>query len=232
MHFSIKESLVFGWHKTRAHSGLLFKVLLIIFALQVASAVVTRVLEGTLIGGLASVALSIAQFVVGVGLTYITLRLAQGKHTELKDIIPPLEVLWRYFASSLLVGLIALGIVLVLALGVLALGALSGGLQTSIFPMWVGFGVLVGVIALVYISLRFSMVRYAILDGAEIGESLTKSIEITKGHLWHLLGFLLVLGLLNLLGMILLLVGLLVTIPVSTIAYASVYEKLRKHKHS
>ncbi len=38
--FLISEALQFGWEKTKAHSGLLFQVLLTLFALQVLYAVV------------------------------------------------------------------------------------------------------------------------------------------------------------------------------------------------
>ncbi len=48
--FSIEESLKFGWEKTRAHSMLLFQIILTLFALQVAYAIVGRVLAYTLMG--------------------------------------------------------------------------------------------------------------------------------------------------------------------------------------
>lgn len=232
MNFSIREAFTFGWQKTKSHSGLLFKALLIIFALQVCYAIVTKVLEGQAIGVLAAVALSVAQFVTGVGITLITLRIAQGKHTELKDMIPPLNTLWRYFAATALVGLIVLAVVLVLFLLALVVAAMVGGIHSTVFPIWVAIGAFVGVIALTYISLRYSMVRYAILDGAGIMASLACSTTITKGHLWHLLGFLVLLVVINILGAIVFFIGLLVTIPVTMIAYAHVYEKLHKHPHT
>jgi Co/Zn/Cd efflux system component len=232
MTISLKESLSFGWHKTKSHSGLLFKILLILFGLQVVYAVVGRVLEGTLIGALAVVALSVAQFVVGVGLTLVTLRIAQGKHVELKEIVPPLEVLWRYFLASVLVGLIVMGVIVGLVLAAMVLAVVTGGMNSVFFPLWIAVGICAGVIAISYFAVRFSMVRYAVLDGSGVVESLTCSTKITKGHMWEVLWFLLVVALLNIAGAILLLVGLLVTIPVTMIAYAHVYEKLHKHPHT
>ncbi len=52
---------------------------------------------------------------------------------------------------------------------------------------------------------------------------------MTVGVKWHLLGFLLIVALLNLLGAIVFLVGLLVTVPVTMIAYAHIYQKLQAH---
>ena len=46
------------------------------------------------------------------------------------------------------------------------------------------------------------------------------------------LGFVIIIALLNIAGMLLLLVGLLVTIPVSMIAYAHVYVILHEHHHT
>jgi hypothetical protein len=215
MDFSITESLKFGWHKTKAQSGLLFKALLVIFTLQVCYAVVNHVLDGEVIGVLAALAISIAQFVTGVGFTLITLRIAQGKHTELSDIIPPLEVLWRYFAATALVGLIVLAVMVGFVGIALIVAAALGGIHSDLFPIYFAFGAAAGVVAIGYLSLRFSMVRYAVLDGSGITESLHCSTEITRNHLWHLLGFLLVILFINLLGVVVFFVGLLVSIPVT-----------------
>ena len=198
--FSIEESLSFGWAKTKEHSGLIFKSLLTLFAVQIAYMIVEKVLVGTLMGILGQIALTFAEFVVGVGLTLITLRIAQGKHVEFKDIIPPVDVLWRYFVASLVAGLIII------------------------------IGFVCFIIPGIYFTLRLSMYRFAVLDGAGIMESLSKSSVATRGVRWHLLGFFLVAVLINILGAILLLVGLLVTIPVTAIAYAHIYQKLSHHR--
>jgi uncharacterized membrane protein len=79
---------------------------------------------------------------------------------------------------------------------------------------------------------RYSFVRFAILDGARIQESLSRSAVLTQDIKWHLVLFLIILVLLNILGAILLLVGLLVTVPVSMLAYAHAYVKLDVHHRS
>ena len=201
MTLHIKESLEFGWKKTRQHSGLLFQVLVTLFALQVMYAIVSRVLENSAIGFLAILALVFAEFVVGVGLTLVALRLAQGKHAEYKNIIPPADVLWRYALANLLAGLV----------------------------IFVGFIFLI--VPGIYFMLRFSMVRFAVLEGAGVMESLRKSSKLTEGIKWQLLLFMIVMCLANLLGLLFFFVGLLVTIPVTLIAYAHIYQKLHAHHH-
>jgi uncharacterized membrane protein len=57
-------------------------------------------------------------------------------------------------------------------------------------------------------------------------EAMKESHRLTYGHKWKLLGFTLLLLLINLLGALALIVGLLVTIPVSTLAFVHAYRVL------
>lgn len=57
-------------------------------------------------------------------------------------------------------------------------------------------------------------------------EAMKESYRLTKGHLFQLFLFVLTLLVINIVGAILLLVGLLVSIPVSLIAVAHVYKKV------
>ena len=198
-HFSIEEALTFGWHKTKAHSALLFQALLTLFAVQVAHAIVAKVLAHTLIGAVAVIVLFIVTLFLGVGLTVITFKIAKGERTSYADILPSGGLVWRYFVAQLLSGLfILIGFILLIVPGI-------------------------------YLMLRYSMVRFAIIDGSGIVDSLGRSAHVTTDVKWHLLLFLIVIIMLNIVGAILLLVGLLVTVPVTMIAYAHVYQKLHAH---
>jgi hypothetical protein len=196
--FSIEESLRFGWKKTKEHSKLIFQVLLVLFALQVVSAIAQKVLAGTLIGGLASLALAVAGIIVGTGFTLIMLKIAKGEAVVFKDIVPPMRLVWYVFLASLLVGILTVA-----------------GLILLIIPG-------------IYFALRFSMVRFAVLDGSGVMESFSKSTALTNGVKWPLLGFFAVVVLLNVLGAIALMIGLLITIPVTMIAFSHVYLQLAK----
>ena len=196
--FSIKEAIRFGWDKTRAHSALVFQVVLTLFALEVANAVVSKTIGGTALGIMATIVIVVAEFLVGVGLIVIVLKLARGVHARYAEIIPPWSLAWRYFLASFLAGL-----------------AVLGGLILLVIPG-------------VYMMLRLSMVRFVVVDGAGVRKSLDISSRLTEGVKWKLLWFFIVLILLNILGMLCLLVGLLVTLPVSVLAYAHVYTKLSR----
>jgi uncharacterized membrane protein len=89
----------------------------------------------------------------------------------------------------------------------------------------VGFVLLIvpGIIAM----LMFMFSSFVVID-REKGpiESMAVSKLITKGHRWPLLGFILLLTLINIAGLLALVVGLLVTVPVSTLAFVHAYRVL------
>ena len=196
--FLIGESLQFGWHTMRAHSALVFRVVLTLLALEVARAIVQKVLEGTALGLLATLVLVAATAVLGIGATRIALRLVQGHAAQYADIVPPARLLWPSIAASLLAGL-----------------AVIGGLILLVLPG-------------IFVAVRLSMVRFEVIDGAGIKESLHKSWALTAGHFWWLFLFILLLIVLNILGALAFMVGLLISIPVTMLAYAHVYQKLKK----
>lgn len=56
--------------------------------------------------------------------------------------------------------------------------------------------------------------------------ALRRSAEITRGNRWQLFGFLIVLLLLNIVGLLALVIGVLITSAVSILALAHVYRRL------
>jgi hypothetical protein len=225
-HLSIEESLRFGWAKTRAHSTIVFQVLLTLFAVQIAEQVVQKVLSGTLEGALASVLLFVLSIILGVGFTLITLRIAQGKHAVYQDILPSFSVWLPYVGASLLAGIVTIvPLVVALIVGLVAYAVLPYTAAIVVIAMVAA----TGVVAAAYFALRYTFVKLAILDDNDIIKSLRTSAKMTEGCKWWLMGFFITVILLNILGAILLLVGLLVTIPMTMFAFAHVYVKLSGH---
>ncbi|MGH6734854.1 MAG: hypothetical protein ACRECX_02070 [Methyloceanibacter sp.] len=104
---------------------------------------------------------------------------------------------WKFLGASILVGLtIGIGFLLLIVPGVIAL-------------------------------LFFIFTTFIVID-RELGpiEAMKESMRITKGYRWPLLGFILVVALLMLAGALALLVGLLVAVPVTTLAFVHVYRVL------
>ena len=238
--FSIKEPFVFGWQTMRAHSALVFKVALTMLALQVAFEIVMEVLVPSAIGMLAAIVLMVFLIVTGFGASIISLKLARGTVAHYKDLLPSVKFVVRYVLASILVGLMVLAPLLVAGIIVAVVAVVFGVsfVGGTVAHAYVSFWVLCVSISLLlamaltlsgYLLLRYSFVRFAVVDTTTVLGSLGESVRLVRGHTLEVFGFFIALLALNLLGMLLFLVGLLVTIPVTMIAYAHVYQKLKGH---
>ena len=88
----------------------------------------------------------------------------------------------------------------------------------------VGLGMILLIIPGIYLALAFSVAQYALVDKElKCFPALKASMDLTNGHKWHILGFMIVLIAINLVGAILFLIGLLVTIPLSVLAASHLY---------
>ena len=191
--------------------------------MQIAEQIVTKVLHGTLEGLVASVVLFVLSTMLGIGFTLITLRIAQGKHVTYVDIIPALGVWLPYVGATILAGIVTVvPAIVALIVGLVAYAVLPIAAAMVVIAIVAA----IGFVAVMYFALRYALVRFAILDDTDITKSLRTSAHLMKGRKWWLVGFMITVCLINLLGVILLLVGLLVTIPVTMFAFAHVYVKL------
>ncbi|MBE0521809.1 MAG: DUF975 family protein [Candidatus Methanoperedenaceae archaeon] len=101
-------------------------------------------------------------------------------------------------------------------------------LISSIFYiLMVYVGLFLLIIPGIILAIRFQFYAYFIID-KEIGpiDALKKSFSLTKGALWELFVFDLLLIGINIIGLFALIVGLFVTIPLTYLANAFVYRKL------
>lgn len=139
--------------------------------------------------------------IIRIGYNKIYLKIHDGEQTKFSDIFQEYKTFWRYVGVSILVPLTVLG-----------------GLILLIVP---------GLIWLV----RFSFAPIIVIDTV-MGpiKSMKESYAITKGNFWKLTLFWIVLALLNLAGLIIVGVGLLISVPVSTLAYIYVYRNLTQSK--
>jgi len=96
-----------------------------------------------------------------------------------------------------------------------------------LFALTIAVGFVLLIVPGIIFMLMFMFTTFVVID-RELGpiEAMKESNRITHGHKWTLLGFTLMLVLINLLGLIALVVGLLVSIPVSSLAVAHAYRVL------
>ena len=134
---------------------------------------------------------------VGLGLTTFSLRAHDNINgVQIADLWNP-GPFWRFLGAHILT-------VLAIALGFLAL----------IVP---------GII----LSMGLAFVPYLVVDrGLGPIEAIKESWRITKGHKWQLLLLFLALLGINLLGILALIIGIFVTVPVTMLAFAHAYRTL------
>lgn len=139
----------------------------------------------------------VAQVFIKMGSINVALKAHEDvAATQLEDLWAP-EMFWQYFLASIVTGiLIVIGFILLIVPGI-------------------------------YLALRFIFVPYLVVDRKlEVGAALRESTRITEGRKWQLLGFVLLCVLVNIAGALLLAVGLLVSIPVTMLAFAHAYRTL------
>lgn len=134
---------------------------------------------------------------VGMGVTAFFLAAHDNPETvDLSTLWHP-RPFWKFLAASILVGLaIAIGLVLLVVPGILAM-----------------------------IFFMFSTVIVIDRDLGPI-EAMKESMRIGRGHRWSLLGLVVLLVLIVFVGLIALFVGLLVAMPVATLAFIHAYRVL------
>ncbi len=195
--FSKKEAVKFGFNLTK--KNLKFLIILYVIVILVSGFFSSlRVTTGDSIGasGIFGLLQFIVNLVIGMGIINIGLKLVDGKKAKYKDLFYYKPIL-NYFLAS-----IAQGFIFVI-------------------------GFLLLIIPGIIFAVRLQYVNYLIVD-KNLGpiEAIKKSWHITRGNTWNLFFFGILLGLINLLGVLALLVGLFVTVPLTLLANTSVYRKL------
>lgn len=145
--------------------------------------------------------------VVSIGITYVLLRIVHDHTPKYEDLIVPFrtyKIPLTFLVTTILVVII------------------------------VGIGFLLLLVPGIYLAIRLQFYKFVVLDKPHLTASdvLKESFAITKGYFWRLFGFSLVIVLFNVLGLLFLVVGLFITIPVSLIAFATLYKGLSTHHRS
>ncbi len=191
--FSIKESLKYGWQKSKEHLELVLFTTLLTLGV------------GFFVGdkkyGFFNFLLMIFLLIIRIGYTKIFLRIYDGESPKFVEIFQEYRTFWRYLGTSILTCLTILG------------------------------GFILLIIPGIFWAVRFSFAPIIVVDtksGPVI--SMKESWAITKGKFWKILLFWLTIIGFNMLGVLALGIGLLVTIPVSNFASIYVYRELTKTK--
>ncbi len=194
----IGSSIRFGWETFKKRPWFFMGVALLVAIVSgIVSAIVSAFGEEGA-GAFAGAAINIVlSTLIGMGTTAFFLKAHDAPEAVQSNELWHPKNFWKYLAASLLAGVIVVcGLILLIVPGII-------------------------------LALMFMFACYIVIDkGTGPVEALKESRRITRGSRWQLLGFILALVGINILGFVCLIVGLLVSIPVSSLAFVHVYRTL------
>lgn len=139
------------------------------------------------------------QFILSMGVINAYLQITRGKKVTMETFTSIVPKIVNYFIAQILMIFIVLG------------------------------GFLLFIIPGIYFSLKFMYAPYLVIDkGMGPIEALKASGQITHGVKWDMIGFMAAAAILMYSGILALFVGLLITMPVATLSYVILYNKLAK----
>ena len=195
--FSINEALSVGWEAFKGRVGFFIGLLLLFGVFTAIPQIIVQSVETAWLAVVLAIVAQLFQYFLAVGLIKISLAIVDGGQPEISDLFSGGPLFVPYVLGSLLYGIaVAVGFLLLVVPGVI-------------------------------VSVIFAFYGYAVVDkGLGPVEALKASAAITKEVRWKLFGFMLVIGLLNMAGALLVGLGLFVTVPMSFVALAFVYRQL------
>lgn len=194
---SVRESVSFGWETFKKRPLFFMGAVLVI---AVISGILSSITDGKSAGAMAfllGLAVVIVNVFIEMGLVSFALKAERDTASlTLKDLWHPTSFLY-YAAAKILTGIIVIiGLVLLIVPGVIA-------------------------------ALSLVFATYLIIDrNMKPIDAMKESVRMTKGHRWELFVLALALLGLNILGALAVMVGLLVSVPVSLFTLAHVYRTL------
>ena len=100
-----------------------------------------------------------------------------------------------------------------------------------LYAVAVTIGTILLIVPGVYIATRFKFFPYVVIENenADLSDLIKMSYKLTNNHFWVILGFMVLAAILNIIGALLFMVGLIITVPVTLFASAHMYTKLKEH---
>ena len=226
-YFNLSDVLGYGWSVMKANLwffvGLGFVFLIITYIPTIIDIMAAQLLSRASLAAL-NIATTILAFVInivlGIGLIKIALSFCDEQKPPIGMLFDAWDCFWRYVGAAILFGLIMFGVFVPCALVAVLLVAIR-------FPWLLLLIIPAGMVIAVRFGIQFGLCYYFVIDkGLGPVQALKASSRTTMGVKWQLLGFGILCGLINLLGVLCLLVGVFATYPTVLLANALVYRQL------
>jgi hypothetical protein len=244
----MKEIFNNAFTLTKKHALILIGAILSLFVISMIFSFITAAFANVpVINVVANLASLAFQLYLGVVLIKLVLCLIDGKEPEFSDIKPTFLEVMKYFTSGVLVALIFMVVFMITLFLMSAIGVINtniSGMLSDIFlnkenvvkysskEIAYGFGVLfLMAIPAFLLYLRLQFANYIVIDkeNETAFTAVMRSANITKGYLFYIVLTVFVIILLNIIGLLLLFVGLLFTIPMSFVMLVLLYRSLEQN---
>lgn len=231
-YFNYSEVLSYGWNVMKANFwffvGLGFVWLIINISPDIAELILIPLLflhkaSYITLRILLHVIELVIVIVLSIGLIKIALSFCDERKPAIGTLFDVWDCFWRYVGATILFGSIML-------LGIIVPCALAPGLlRATHFPYLLPLIILfvIVIVFAVRFGIQFGLCYYFVIDkGLGPVQALKASSRTTMGVKWQLLGFGILCGLINLLGLLCLVVGVFAAYPTVLVASALVYRQL------
>jgi uncharacterized membrane protein len=197
--FSIKQAIRYGWKTTLSQPIIILYFFIAMFGPQIVEFLFNFIFPeaSESIASIFSTVMTILSIVLSIGMVRLALRIYEKKTLKVENLYEDWKLIGWYLLAGLLNGLaVILGLILLIIPGI-------------------------------YVGLRLSLWPYFMLEGEKNSiDALKKSWKASEGYSLKLLGFYLVQLLVVILGVLTLVLGVFVAIPVINLALVSVYKKI------
>jgi uncharacterized membrane protein len=196
--FSIGDAISYGWRGFWKNIGPLIVIAIVVFAINIVFSLIAAPIDNVVLRTIIQIIGWIIGLLISLGWIRVALKITAGEKPEIANLFE-FEGFPVYIGASIVFGIAAsIGLVLCIIPGII------------VYLIWGFYG-------------------FVIADRGEstgFGEAFSRSAEITKGNRWNLLGFGIVLLLINFVGLLLCGIGVLFTSGISLVAAGYVYRTI------
>lgn len=195
--FGSLELLKFGWSTLQKSWKTLLPMFIVVFLVNLVTQSIVNSSDGAL-SFFANLASWCLISLLSAGLIYSGLKVLRGKDAQLSDLISQTEVFLQYLITSF------------------------------VYSLLIIFGFFLLIIPGVYWLLKYAFVLELVVDKKQsMKEAFSESSQMTKGQFGTLLKFFVAAVFINMIGALLFGLGLIITAPVTFIAYLEMYRRMK-----
>jgi len=233
MEISKKEIITNSWKIMKSHLPLMIAIVIFIITLNIILSIVQEKLLGAATYQSIIFVIAAYLFLMGLnlGLLRICLNMINNVDIDFSMLFSSFHMLIPYTLATIFY----LGALLLAASPGLLLFIITTSVDLENLPSVMGsvpviLSVLLMIIPAIYLSVRLQFYEYFLIDEeCGISASIKKSADISKGHVLELFILSTALAVIVLISIIPLGLGLILSIPLSTVATSYVYLKLKKN---